>query len=241
MKLTYHVTEDYQDMSRQSAELVIETIKANPTGLYCFAGGDTPVGTLKQLVKAAASGEVNLSQASFIELDEWVGIDPSNAGSCVSYLSTHLWGPAGIKSSQINTFDSQADDLVAECCKANAFIEAHGGLTLSLLGVGVNGHLGFNEPGVSFNNEAHVIELDETTQEVGKKYFSSEAVDRSKGISLGIKQLLASKVLIVQASGPKKKIAVQEVLKGTITNEWPITAIWNHADPVLIVDKAAIN
>lgn len=240
MKLTYYVGENYQHMSQMTARIVIDYIKKNPKGLYCFAGGDTPVETLKILSEATLRGDVDLSQAYFIELDEWVGIDQNNPGSCLSYLKRNLWHPAGIREEQVHVFNSKAVDLDGECKKADVFIEQHGGLSLSLLGVGVNGHLGFNEPGVSFDNNCHVTTLDKVTQEVGKKYFTAEEVDRSKGITLGIKQLIKSEVLIVQASGVVKSEAVKKVMSGVIDSEWPVTAIWKHGNPVLVVNKDVV-
>ena len=110
-----------------------------------------------------------------------------------------------------------------------------------MLGVVVNGHLGFNEPGSSFEDKAHIVNLDESTQSVGKKYFSDVKVDRTKGITLGIGQLLQSGTMIVQASGAKKKSAIQQFLSGTITKECPVTSLWLHKDPVLVVDKEVVN
>lgn len=238
MKLTYYMTDDYDQLSQKTADIILDYIKKNPKGLYCFAGGDTPVGTLRLIANEAKLGNVDLSQAHFIELDEWVGLDPADSGSCASYLAKNLFEHATIKAEQIHTFNPLAEDMVLECEKANDFINKFGGLSLTLLGVGVNGHLGFNEPGVSFDNDAHIIDLDQTTQEVGKKYFAkADAIDRSKGITLGIKQLLNSDCLIVQASGSRKKEAITTLLKGTVTNQWPVTAIWAHKEPIVIVDK----
>ncbi|KPG71536.1 glucosamine-6-phosphate deaminase [Enterococcus sp. RIT-PI-f] len=240
MKLQYFMTDDYQNMSQTSAEIIIDTFKRKPDGLYCFAGGDTPVGTLQLLATAAKNKEIDLTQAKFIELDEWVGLNPENPGSCISYLKRNLFDPIGIREDQVHTFNPLAPNLDTECKLANQFVEKHGGLTLSLLGVGVNGHLGFNEPYSSFDANAHVVDLDETTQNVGGKYFSDKEIDRTKGITLGIRQLLSSSTLIVQASGKKKKQAIQQVLSGEVTAEWPVTSIWLHSNPILIVDKEAV-
>ncbi|WP_221638640.1 glucosamine-6-phosphate deaminase [Paenilisteria weihenstephanensis] len=237
--LNLKVSADYEAMSDAVAELVIKTIQESPEGLYCFAGGDTPVGTLRRLVSAHKAGEIDLQKAYFVELDEWVGLDGSDDGSCLNYLETELFGPAKIDRSHYHYFDAKSADLQAECDAADKFIEEHGGLELILLGVGVNGHLGFNEPGVSFENYAHVIDLDSTTQNVGQKYFTKE-VDRTKGITLGVKHILNAKTAVLVANGEKKREAIAHLLEEKVTNEWPVTVLRNHTNANVFIDKEAL-
>lgn len=239
MKLEYYVERDYDAMSFAAYELIRDRLLERPDGLYCFAGGDTPVGALRLLAEAAKSGEVDLSRASFVELDEWVGLDRSNPGSCASYLKRNLFDSAGVSEDRVHLFDPMAADLTKECDRAVNFVEEHGGIELALLGVGVNGHFGFNEPGVSFDERAHVIDLSDTTVTVGAKYFTDAAeVDRSRGITLGIGTLMESRNLVVVANGPKKRKAIAEALKGTVAPEWPVTALWTHPHPQLVIDQA---
>lgn len=234
------VTKDYLEMSQVAARLIIETFKAKPEGLYCFAGGDTPVKTLNLLVTAHKQGEIDLTKAYYIELDEWVGLDEKNSGSCIAYLKKELFDPANVPLEQVHYFNALAEDLLGECEQANQVIDAHGGLTLSLLGVGVNGHLGFNEPGVDFTSKAHIVNLDESTQTVGQKYFTTE-VDRSKGITLGIQQLLESEILLIEASGEKKRAAIHQLLStDKPQTAWPVTAVKVHNNCHVIVDQAVI-
>lgn len=244
MALSYTVARDYDDLSRRTAARIIEHINNDPTGLYCFAGGDTPVGTLKLVAAAARAGIVDMSRASFVELDEWVGLDPADPGSCVSYLQRNLFEPAGIRPEQIHCFDACAADLAAECDSANTYVSAHGGMSLTLLGVGVNGHLGFNEPGSALDAQAHVVELTESTRTVGTKYFDDAARDghtsASRGITLGLAQLLAAHEVIVQASGPTKRDAIGRVLCGTYDPAWPVTSIWGASAAALMVDEAVL-
>ncbi|MFV0395866.1 MAG: glucosamine-6-phosphate deaminase [Coprobacillaceae bacterium] len=235
---TIIITKNYEQMSQEAAKQIITTIKKHPEGLYCFAGGDTPVRTLQLLVEAHNNKEIDLTKAFYIELDEWVGLDQSDSGSCLSYLKKNLFDIADIPDRQIHSFDSLANDLKEECVKADTYIDSHGGITLSLLGVGVNGHLGFNEPGVDFDNNAHVINLDEKTQTVGQKYFESEK-KLAQGITLGIKQLLASKVLIVEANGSKKREALRHLSKKVVDNNWPVTVVTKHPNCYLFFDEEA--
>jgi glucosamine-6-phosphate isomerase len=239
-QIHYSVSKNYEEMSTAAAELIIEQFKKAPEGLYCFAAGDTPTRTLQLVVAAHLRGEIDVTKAYYIQLDEWVGLDSTNEGSCLSFLNRELFQPAAIPEERIHTFNALSDDLAQECRKANQFIQRHGGISLSLLGVGVNGHLGFNEPGVDFEKEAHVIDLQAITQEVGKKYFK-EDTNRSQGITLGIKQLLASELLIIEANGTRKNEAIAKVLNGKVDPSWPVTAIWKHSNAYLLLDEAAVN
>jgi glucosamine-6-phosphate deaminase len=236
---TFVVTKDYEELSQKATTMIVQTFQQYPKGLYCFAGGDTPVRTLQLLVEAHHNQQIDLTKAYFIELDEWVGLDQSDSGSCLSYLKRNLFDLVAIPKDHVHCFDSLAEDILHECENANAFIEEHSGLTLSLLGVGVNGHIGFNEPGVNFDNLAHVIDLDEITRSVGQKYFTSKKV-LSQGITLGIKQLLASKVLLIEANGVKKQKAIAKVLDKQVDNTWPVTIVNTHPNCYIIVDEATM-
>lgn len=232
-------TSDYENMSQEAVKVIIQTMQLYPEGLYCFAGGDTPVRTLQLLVEAHENKEIDLTKAYYIELDEWVGLDQSDSGSCLSYLQRNIFDLVNIPADHIHCFDSLATNLKLECDAADVYIQKHCGLTLVLLGVGVNGHLGFNEPGVSFENQSHVIDLDEKTKIVGQKYFTSHQV-LGQGITLGIKQLLASKVIVLEANGVKKQEAIKHLLSKQIVSNWPVTILNQHPTCYVIVDDLAL-
>lgn len=234
-----NMTKDYEEMSQKTAQFIIKTMQENPTGLYCFAGGDTPVRTLQLLTEAHQCGQIDLRKAYYIELDEWVGINQNNPGSCLSYLNQNLLKPAHIPLDHFHSFDSQAKDLNEQCQLANEYINKNNGLTLVLLGVGENGHLGFNEPGVCIDNQAHVIDLDKTTKVVGEKYFKTQEV-LSQGITLGLQQLLSAQIVIIEANGVKKQIPIQKVINGEIDIMCPVTVMNTHSNAYLFVDEAAV-
>ena len=233
-----NILKDYEEMSLATSQLIIEVMKESPDGLYCFAGGDTPVKTLQLLVEAHQKKIIDLTKAYYIELDEWVGLKQDNTGSCLSYLNRNLFAPAAVPQSHIHHFDSLSSHLDEECQKANEYIEKHGSLTLVLLGIGENGHLGFNEPGVDFDNKAHVISLSSTTQSVGQKYFQEEMVLK-EGITLGIRQLMESEVMVVIANGVKKQNAVRKILQGEVTHMCTATIINEHKNSYLFIDELA--
>lgn len=228
-------TKNYEELSKVASEKVIEIMKVKPNSLYCFAGGDTPVRTLELLVKAHHEKRIDLRQAFYIGLDEWVGLDEFHKGSCLAYMKTNLFDPANVPDEQIHFFNAKSSDLETECQLSNSYIKDHNGITLSLVGVGVNGHLGFNEPGTSFETLAHVVDLNEITKKVGEKYFENNEI-LNKGITLGIKQLLESDYLILEASGETKKEAVKKLIENKVTTEWPVTALRLHKNCTVIID-----
>jgi glucosamine-6-phosphate isomerase len=235
MAVNYIETKSYEELSDKATEKIIEQVRKKPDSILCLAGGDTPIGTFERMVEAAKRGKIDFSQCRFVGLDEWVGLGEENAGSCISYLNRHLFKPLSIQKENIAFFDAKADDLTTELTRINEFVRTYGPIDLSLLGVGVNGHIGFNEPYASLENEAHIVDLDETTQEVGKKYFNGASTAK-QGISLGMKQLLASKTVVVIANGPAKAAAIEALKTGKYDPSKPVTALNNHPNTFAILN-----
>ncbi|MDF2557572.1 MAG: glucosamine-6-phosphate deaminase [Bacillales bacterium] len=231
--IEYLKKDNYEQLSQTTAQLIIDYVGNNPESLLCMAGGDTPIGTYKVLVEAHLKGIVDFSKCKFIGLDEWVGLDPKEPGSCRSYLQNHLFNPMQIKEENIVFFNSISPDLQSELDRINSFLEVNGPIDISLLGVGVNGHLGFNEPYSNIDENAHIVNLDETTQEVGKKYFGGEST-KTKGITLGLKQLLQSNLIIVVASHSSKMNAINALKKGEYLPEIPVTALNVHPNCFIV-------
>jgi glucosamine-6-phosphate isomerase len=236
MIVTVH--DDYAAMSETAANFVIDFVKNKPDALLCFAGGDTPLGTYERLVQSAKAGAVDFGSCRFVGLDEWVGMDKDDFGSCQQTLYTKLFTPLQIDESKISFFDAKADDLAKECRRIDNFIHANGKIDLMILGVGVNGHLGFNEPGVSFDLYSHVIDLDQTTKSVGQKYFNEEKL-LTQGITLGIKHILNADTVIVMANGKKKAAAVNGMIKGEVSNQLPASVLQQHNRCFVHVDREA--
>lgn len=197
------VYKDYQQLSEQTANELISLLKQKTNAVICLASGDTPRLTCKLFAEKAIKEKVDTSKFTFIGLDEWVGIPPTNEGSCRHFFESLLISPLKLSASQVSLFDAQVENLDAECKKMDKVIAEKGGIDLMIVGIGMNGHIGFNEPGVSFDNYAHVIDLEETTITVGQKYFKGATVLK-QGITLGFKHLMNSKKVIVIANGSKK-------------------------------------
>lgn len=236
MKL--NVFENHTDLSLEAARIICEQIKAKPDSVICFASGETPMSAYTLLTKSIMSERVNSEHITLIGLDEWVGIPPENHGSCAWFLHNYVIDPLQLRPHQYRLFDGMASDLSRECMAMDEFISDRGGIDMIVVGIGMNGHIGFNEPGVSPELYAHVIELDEVTRNVGQKYFHEET-QLAKGITLGIKHLEEAKTAMLLASGERKADIMKATLEGKIGMEVPSTMLRNHPDGIVIIDRKA--
>jgi glucosamine-6-phosphate deaminase len=236
MKLT--IEKDYDAMSLRAAGYVTELVKIKPEALICIAAGDTPKLTCDLIAQTAKKEKIDFSRTYFVSLDEWVGIPPSNEGSCQYFLRTYLFDHLNINKKNIHLFNALEKDMQSECKRMDEFIKQHGGIDLMIVGVGKNGHIGFNEPGVPFNAYSHIVELDETTKTVGQKYFREET-KLSRGITLGLQHLLESRKVILIANGFKKAEVMKRAIEEEISNEMPAGIMRLHPDGEIILDKDA--
>ena len=232
------VFQDYSTMSEAAARMIIDCVRKKPNALLCFATGDTPKLTYRLLTEMVNRQQVDFSKCFLISLDEWLGIPGDNSGSCHFALRKYLFEPLGLHASQVHVFDSMTKNEEQECELMNNLIEQKGGIDLMIVGVGMNGHIGFNEPGAGIDSNAHVAILDDTTRTVGKKYFQDE-VTISKGITLGLKQVLNAKVLLMMANGKKKATVIRKALEEEIGTKFPASLIRLHKKGILIIDTEA--
>jgi galactosamine-6-phosphate isomerase len=189
-------------------------------------------------VEKARTEKVDFSSVSFIALDEWVGIPPDNAGSCFFFLHNNVFKPLGIRAEQTHLFDALSKDLPSECAKMDSVIRKKGGIDLMLVGVGMNAHVGFNEPGVAADLKTHVVELDATTQLVGQKYFN-QSTKLQFGITLGLVHFLSSRKALMLASGKKKAEVMRLTLEDPITTNVPASIIRKHPGGIVMLDEDA--
>ena len=233
------ICKDYEAMSRAAAERVRDILADKPDALVSFPGGDTPLGMVREFVRMVNAGECDISRASFVMLDEWVGLDASDAGSCANFLQENLFGKLEKPFAETFLFNGKAADLDAELAAHDAFIRAHGGLTVSVLGIGMNGHLGFNEDGVDLSLRSHKIPLSETTKRVMSKYFGGKALPLEFGITQGVAQIMEAQYVFVIANGEKKADIVKRSIEGPVTNTVPASVIQNHPRGCFILDEGA--
>lgn len=232
------ISEDYAQLSQAVAQKVTDCVKAKPNALICIAGGDTPLGVFAALVEAQKQERVDFSRTQFLGLDEWLGLGKADKGSCREMVWSHLFDKLALRDEQICFFDGLTNNPKAECQRVDGYIAQHGPIDCIVLGIGMNGHIGFNEPGAALDNTCHVIDLDPITQTVSVKYFGT-ARDVKQGISLGLKTILAAKQIVLMASGEKKAPIVAETVNHPATNAIPSTLVKTTQHATLFVDKAA--
>lgn len=232
------IFENYQALSQHAAAFILDLIRRNPNAVLCLPSGESPVGTFQYLTAAIRENDVDLSQVTFIGLDEWVGIPAQNSGSCSFFLNKWVFAPLQVKPERIHLFNGMADDLNAECQMMDEFIGRSGGLDFMLVGVGVNGHIGLNEPGVSPELYCHVMDLALTTREVGQKYFR-ESTNLTKGITVGLKHMAEAKTVMLIANGERKANIIRDTLEKPVSPEIPSTFLRNHNNSFLFLDEHA--
>ena len=225
-------------MSLRAARYVTTLVQSKPDALICIAAGHTPQLTCDLIAQIAKKENIDFSRCYFVSLDEWVGIPRENEGSCQYFLRNYLLNPLRIPEKNIHLFDGMSDDTQQECVKMDKFIDDHGGIDLMIAGVGRNGHVGFNEPGMDFYVNSHVIDLDETTQSVGQKYFREET-KLTHGITLGLQHLLDARKAVLIANGDRKAAIMKEAIEGNIDPRVPASVIRQHADGEIILDREA--
>ena len=232
------IQSSYDEMSREAASFITGYIRQNPAALLCLTSGNTPTGILKYLVEDSRAGKLNLKGCSFVGLDEWEGLNGSNQGSGRQYMDEHFFLPLEIEPQRIQFFDGAAANLEQECSRINDYIEEKGPIDLMMVGLGLNGHVGLNEPGVDFNTYAHVSDLAPETIEGAKAYFQEET-PVSRGVTLGTAHFMEARVAVLIASGTKKAGIIAKVLEGEVSNEAPASIIQRHANAYVFLDQEA--
>ncbi|WP_394238765.1 6-phosphogluconolactonase [Niallia oryzisoli] len=229
---------DYDALSACLADEVLSYMVSSSEKLICLPSGDTPLGAFKWIAESLAEKEAPSLHYKLVGLDEWVGMGRETEGSCQFYMNEHLYKPGKIDDARIVEFNAKAEDLENELEKMDQFLKEHGPLDLVVLGIGMNGHLGLNEPGTSFKTYSHIVPLTDKTKEVAQKYFSEET-PLEKGITLGINYFLEAKRLIVIASGKHKADIIKQLVDSEATESLPASIVKLHKNSTLLIDEAA--
>jgi glucosamine-6-phosphate deaminase len=233
------VAANYDEMSKKAADIVASQIILKPESVVGLATGGTPVGFYSELIKIHKDGKFSFKEVKTFNLDEYYGLDKDNTQSYHYYMTDNLFKHIDINIENVNIPSGMAKDIEVECKAYEAKIKSAGGIDIQVLGIGTNGHIGFNEPDVKFEAITHLVNLDEETIEANSRFFNSiEEVPKS-AISMGIKTIMHAKKIVLLASGIEKAKVIERMLNGDITPDLPASILQLHPDVTLILDKGA--
>ncbi|WP_394175381.1 glucosamine-6-phosphate deaminase [Guptibacillus hwajinpoensis] len=231
---------DYEHMSSLAARYLIEKISTNPELILGLATGGTPEGTYKRLIEDHRMNGTSYKDITTYNLDEYVGFSPDNPNSYHAFMYKNLFSELDIQENNVHLPNGVAIDLVEECKAYEERIEENGGIDIQLLGMGSNGHIGFNEPGTSFEANTHLVELTQSTREANARFFTDiEDVPR-EAITMGIATIMRSKEILLLVSGETKRNALKELLNGDVRESFPASVLNRHPNVTIIADQKAL-
>jgi galactosamine-6-phosphate isomerase len=229
---------DHEAMSRAAADLLAEQISRNPDTLLCLATGATPMRSYELLAARRETGAGLFNRLRVLKLDEWGGIPMENPATCESFLRKSFIGPLGLESRYIG-FHSQPENAAAECDRIRLWLAGNGPIDLCVLGLGVNGHLGFNEPADALQPHAHVATL--SAESLKHSMIAKEHVKPKFGLTLGMADLLQARQILLVVNGHSKRAALKQLLSGRISTDFPASFLWLHGNVTLFCDQAALS
>lgn len=233
------VTKDYNEMSKKAAEYFSDVIKTNPKAVLGLATGETPVGMYNCLIDGYKNGELDFSGIKSVNLDEYYPISPDNDQSYRYFMNNKLFNHVNIDKSNTNVPNGEAKDVEKACGDYEALIDSLGGIDIQVLGIGRNGHIGFNEPDEELELFTHLTSLTQSTIEANARFFASEEDVPKHALTMGIKSVFKARKIVILASGESKAEAVRAMLKNTISTSCPASLLGLHNDVTLICDEAA--
>jgi glucosamine-6-phosphate isomerase len=232
------VNNSYKSMSEKCAHDLLEFLQPLKEPVICTASGDTPKGMYEELIKQVHEREIDISHWHFIGLDEWAGMNGNDEGSCRDHLNKDLFYPLNIAADKIIFFDGRAKNLQAQCDGIEDYIHLMGGIDAAIVGLGMNGHVGMNEPGTPSELYSHIADIDTMTQTTGQKYFKSEK-QLAKGLTLGLRSLLEANFIMLVANGIKKAGIIKKIFENDPSPLLPATLLLGHKKIFIYLDKEA--
>ena len=231
---------DYKDMSRKAANIISAQVIMKPNCVLGLATGSTPIGTYDQLVEWYNKGDLDFSEVTTVNLDEYKGLPRTNDQSYYYFMHQHLFDRVNIDPERTNVPNGMEPDAERECGRYEELIRSLGGVDLQLLGLGHNGHIGFNEPGEAFEKETHCVDLTESTIEANKRFFASADDVPKQAYTMGIKNIMQAKKILIVVNGESKADIVERAFFGPVTPEVPASILQLHNDVTLVGDEAAL-
>ena len=235
-------TKDYADMSRKAANIISAQVIMKPDCVLGLATGGTPVGTYEKLVERYNEGDLDFSEVTSVNLDEYRGLPKDHPESYWSFMHRNLFDHVNIDPAHINLPDGTNMDAEAECKRYDEVIRSVGGVDLQLLGIGHDGHIGFNEPHDAFDLGTHCVDLAQETIEANKRFFDgNEALVPKQAYTMGIKTIMQARKVLVVANGKAKAQAVKDAVTGPVTPACPGSILQLHPDCILVADEEALS
>ena len=232
------ITKNYEELSAKAAEVMLGVVKQNPRAVLGLATGTTPLGLYAKMIADHKEHGTDYSKVRTVNLDEYKGLPKTHEQSYAYFMKKNLFEGLGIAPEQTNIEDGTAKDEKSECARYDALLEELP-RDIQLLGLGSNGHIAFNEPGTPFGSGTHVVTLAESTVKDNARLFEDISEVPRKAYTMGIKQIMQAKKVLILASGANKADAVYKMVRGTVTESVPASVLQLHPDCTLIADEAA--
>lgn len=233
------IVKDSKAMGSEAARLIARRMLQNPSLVLGLATGSTPIGTYQHLIRYCEEGLISFKKVKSFNLDEYVELDAKSPLSYVSFMQEQLFSKVDMDEKNWNIPDGNAQDLEKEALDYEEKIKKAGGIDLQLLGIGGNGHIGFNEPGTDFASVTHSTDLTEETIEDNARFFNSKEEVPTKAISMGMRSIMNAKEVLLLASGSSKAKAIKGAVQGPITTDVPASILQLHPNVTFIVDEEA--
>lgn len=227
---------DPKEISIKVAEIFIDQINKKPDSVLGFATGSSPVETYKRIIENYENGKVSLKNITTFNLDEYCGLQKDNENSYYYFMKDNLFGKTDVDFSKVNFLSGTSGDIEAECKAYEDAIAKAGGIDIQLLGVGTNGHIGFNEPSDSFTDGPFKVKLTQSTIDSNSKYFENGDMP-THALTMGIGDIMRAKKIVLIATGDSKAQAVYNMIKGEVTPSCPASVLQNHPDATIFIDE----
>ena len=232
--MNYIVVDSYKELSRKAAQIIASVVTLKPDCVLGLATGSSPVGTYDRLTEMYENGELDFSRVTSVNLDEYVGLDGTNDQSYRYFMNKNLFDRVNIDKSRTFVPNGLAADPAAEGLAYDEHIKSLGGIDIQLLGIGLDGHIGFNEPDSFFTKETHLVKLHESTIEANSRFFASRDEVPTTAITMGMGSIMQAKRVLLIANGAKKKEIMEKAFFGPITPEVPASILQLHPDVTVI-------
>jgi len=233
------IEKDYEAMSLRAADIFADHVAKNPNGAYGFATGSTPIGMYKALVEKYKNGNLDFSQITTFNLDEYYPINQDNDQSYRYFMGQNLFNHVNLDKSKINLLSGEAEDAMLECKAYDDKIRIAGGIALQILGIGTNGHIGFNEPDDYFSGKTGIVNLTENTINDNARFFENRDQVPCQALSMGIGSIMSAKEILLLASGTNKSHIVADMLLGHVTPQVPASILQFHQHVTVVLDAPA--